>query len=91
MTLKDGITGWEARPDAEVLQALARQDLSALLELHRRYARLLYALAWKEQRPDPEQWVQDVFVSIMHHADSFSRTSLHPRIWMVMMARRVSS
>ncbi|CAM3401013.1 hypothetical protein DEDE109153_15365 [Deinococcus deserti] len=87
MTANNDMTGWEGQPDAEVLQALAGQDLSALRELHRRYARLLYAFAQKKRVPNPDRWVRDAFVRIMRHAGCFARTSLQPRIWVIAMVQ----
>ena len=58
-------TGWEAHPDEVLLDALAQQNLQALLELHRRYAPRLYALARREQVLDPERRVQDAWLFIL--------------------------
>jgi len=81
-------TGREQQSDAALLCAVAQDDLQALLELHRRYAPSLYALAQRLQLSDPERRVQEAWLSIRRHAHCHARTSLEARVWIVAAAHR---
>lgn len=81
-------TGWEESTDDELLRALTRQDLRALLELHCRYAPHFYALARRGHPLDPERQVQDAWLHIMRHAHCHAQGRLDARSWMLVMAYR---
>ncbi|MFD1730200.1 hypothetical protein ACFSC4_02310 [Deinococcus malanensis] len=78
-----------ALSDADLLCALAQNDLEALRELHRRYAPLLYAMAERSKLPDPDTRVQDAWLLIMRQAHCHASTSLEARLWLIGMARQV--
>ena len=85
-----------ARPEApgpdptdEVLIArMAQRDEDALAELHRRHARLLYALGQRmlHQRDDVESCVQDAFMNAWKHAARFDPTRAKAKTWLVSIA-----
>lgn len=75
--------------DAELLCALAQNELEALRELHRRYARLLYAMAERSKLPDLEARIQEAWLLIMRQAHCHASTSLEARMWLIGTAQRV--
>lgn len=75
--------------DADLLCALAQNDLQALGELHRRHARLLYAMAERSNVPDAETRVQEAWLLIMRQAHCHASTSLDARLWLIGTAQRV--
>ena len=76
-------------PSDELLIArMAQQDEDALSELHRRHARLLYALGQRmlRQRDDVESCVQDAFMNAWKHAARFDPTRAKAKTWLVSIA-----
>ncbi|MDQ3540819.1 MAG: sigma-70 family RNA polymerase sigma factor [Chloroflexota bacterium] len=62
-----------ARDDGDLIQAIARQDSSALMMLYERYGRLSFALAYRIVG-DPslaEEVVQDAFLQVWNRATTF--------------------
>lgn len=62
-----------ARDDGDLIQAIARQDSSALMMLYDRYGRLSFALAYRIVG-DPslaEEVVQDAFLQVWNRATTF--------------------
>lgn len=62
-----------ARDDGDLIQAIARQDSSALMLLYERYGRLSFALAYRIVG-DPslaEEVVQDAFLQVWNRATTF--------------------
>lgn len=80
--------GWEEYPDDALLHALTEPNHDALLELHRRYAGHLYALAGREHPLDLERRVQDAWLFILRHAHCYTRSSLTARQWVLVMGHR---
>lgn len=74
--------------DEALLQAMARGQEEALRELHRRHARLLYALGYRmlRQRDDVETCVQDAFMNAWRHAARFDPTRASVKTWLVSIA-----
>ena len=70
---------WAEVTDAVLLCAVAEQDRSALLELHRRYAPSLYALVQDLPMQDRERQVQHSFLFIYRQAHCHARSSLDAR------------
>lgn len=76
-------------PSDEVLIArMAGRDEEALAELHRRHARLLYALGQRmlHQRDDVESCVQDAFMNAWKHAARFDPARAKAKTWLVSIA-----
>lgn len=75
-------------PDEQVLRQMASGDEGALLELHRRYARLLYALGHRMLRhtDDVDCCVQDTFMNAWRHAARFDPARASVKTWLVSIA-----
>lgn len=67
---------------------MAQRDEDALSELHRRHARLLYALGHRmlQQRDDVESCVQDAFMNAWKHAARFDPSRAKAKTWLVSIA-----
>ncbi|WP_034386829.1 RNA polymerase sigma factor [Deinococcus sp. YIM 77859] len=74
--------------DETLLQRMAAGDEDALLELHRRYVRLLYGLGHRmlRQRDDVDVCVQDAFMNAWRHAARFDPTRASVKTWLVSIA-----
>ncbi|GMA17544.1 sigma-70 family RNA polymerase sigma factor [Deinococcus metallilatus] len=74
--------------DEALLQAMAAGQEEALRELHRRHARLLYALGHRmlRQRDDVEACVQDAFMNAWRHAARFDPSRASVKTWLVSIA-----
>ena len=79
----------EAREDARLLAAIAREDQHALATLYRRHGGLLYSLLVRmlENEMEAQEVMQDIFIHIWRHADRFDGDRSSPVAWMVMIAR----
>lgn len=74
--------------DETLIRQMAAGDEDALLELHRRYARLLYGLGYRmlRQRDDVDICVQDAFMNAWRHAARFDPTRASAKTWLVSIA-----
>jgi RNA polymerase sigma-70 factor, ECF subfamily len=74
---------------ANLLSKIAEGDRSALSKLYDRYARIIYAIAWKSLNSveDCEEVVLDVFAQIWRIADRFDVTKGSVEQWIFMLAR----
>lgn len=79
---------WGAQTDAQLLCALARREMGALRELHRRYSPVLYALAARVPHLEAEPRVQEAWLLIMRLAHCHARSPLEARVWIVATAQR---
>ena len=72
-----------------LLSKIAEGDRSALSKLYARYARTIYAVAWKSLNSveDCEEVVLDVFAQIWRIADRFDITKGSVEQWIFMLAR----
>jgi RNA polymerase sigma-70 factor (ECF subfamily) len=76
-------------PDEELVTQLAAGRQEALDPLQERYASVLTSLASRQlDRPSAEEIVQDVFLSVWQHAQSFDPRRGTFRPWMFQIARR---
>jgi RNA polymerase sigma-70 factor, ECF subfamily len=76
-------------PDEELVSQLAAGRREALDPLQERYASVLMSLASRQlDRPSAEEIVQDVFLSVWQHAQSFDRHRGSFRPWMFQIVRR---
>lgn len=75
----------DERTDEALLHAIARQDLDALAELHRRYAGPSLALAHRYGLPEPLQAVEEGFMKLYRLAEGFARSSLPAPLWTLGM------
>lgn len=74
--------------DEFLIQAMAGGQDDALRELHRRHARLLYALGHRmlRQQDDVEVCVQDAFMNAWRHAARFDPSRASVKTWLVSIA-----
>ncbi|WP_102127070.1 RNA polymerase sigma factor [Deinococcus planocerae] len=74
--------------DEALIQRVAGGHEDALRELHRRHARLLYALGHRmlRQREDVETCVQDAFMNAWRHAARFDPSRASVKTWLVSIA-----
>lgn len=74
--------------DEALMQGMAGGHEDALRELHRRHARLLYALGHRmlRQREDVETCVQDAFMNAWRHAARFDPSRASVKTWLVSIA-----
>ncbi len=76
--------------DLELLQRIQQGDEEALLVLHRRYAGLVYSVAYRvlSEQMAAEEVTQDTFLRLWHRAETFdpARGAFVP--WLLTIARR---
>jgi RNA polymerase sigma factor (sigma-70 family) len=90
MTTHPETTYCDPHPSEELLvERIAQQDQVALSELYRRYARLIYAVAYKSlvSIEESEEVVVDVFAQVWRSAARYDRTKARVDTWLFMMAR----
>ena len=76
-------------PDEELVSQLAAGRQDALDLLQERYGSVLTSLASRQlDRPSAEEIVQDVFLTVWQHAQSFDPRRGTFRPWMFQIARR---
>jgi RNA polymerase sigma-70 factor, ECF subfamily len=73
------------RQDHALMEALARQDLTALSALYDRYGRVAYTLAYRilGEPEAAEDVVQDAFLSAWRGAGTFKRERGNVRSWLL--------
>ena len=78
--------------DEEVIRRLARNDLEALEELYRRYARPVYSLALRVlgDGPEAEEVTQDVFERAWRHARSYDPERGRAATWLLSMTHHLA-
>lgn len=79
---------WAGESDEQLVGKMAAAQQEALLELHRRYARLLYALG-RRMLADEESTdicVQDAFYAAWQHATRFDPARARAKTWLVAIA-----
>jgi RNA polymerase sigma factor (sigma-70 family) len=72
-----------------LVERIAQQDQVALSELYHRYARLIYAVAYKSlgSVEESEEVVLDVFAQVWRNASRYDITKARVDTWLLMMAR----
>ena len=80
----------EVTTDTDVVRAMGARDEDALLELHRRYAPYLTAVARRmlNNPDDVQQCVQDTFVKAWEHAARFDPAKASAKTWLVTICHR---
>ncbi|MGB8700284.1 MAG: sigma-70 family RNA polymerase sigma factor [Thermosynechococcaceae cyanobacterium] len=75
--------------DISLVQSIAEHSQSALSELYDRYARVLYAVAFKmlSSAEEAEEIVLDVFGQVWHTAASYNTNRGRVDSWLFMMTR----
>lgn len=75
--------------DISLLERIAQQDQTALSELYDRYARVLYALAFKilESVEEAEEVVLDVFSQVWRTAKRYDAKRGRADAWLFMLTR----
>ncbi len=82
----------EVITDIELVQHMIARREEALIELHRRYAPYLAAVA-KRMLHDPDevqQCVQDAFVKAWDNAERFDSNKAAPKTWLVTICHRLA-
>lgn len=76
--------------ELELLQRIQQGDEEALLVLHRRYAGLVYSVAYRvlNEQMAAEEVTQDTFLRLWHRADTFDPARGEFVPWLVTIARR---
>ena len=79
----------DSSADSVLLSSIAEHDEHALEQLYDRYAKLLYSVIFRIVRTqeDAENLLQDVFLQVWHHADSYDPRLGTPSTWMIRIAR----
>lgn len=82
------LAGLRTLSDEALLHLMAGHHEDALVELHRRYARLLYALGSRmlRQADDVDICVQDAFYNAWRHAARFDPARAQVKTWLVSIA-----
>ncbi len=75
--------------EALLLKRIAQQDQSALAQLYQRYARVIYAVAFKSlgSVEESEEIVLDVFSQVWRTAERYDATKGRVDTWLFMMTR----
>jgi RNA polymerase sigma-70 factor (ECF subfamily) len=75
--------------DTLLLAKIARQEQAALAKLYDRYARILYALAFKilKSVEEAEEVVLDVFCQVWRTAESYNTSRGRVDSWLFMLTR----
>lgn len=75
--------------EALLLKRIAQQDQSALAQLYERYARIIYAVAFKSlgSVEESEEIVLDVFSQVWRTAERYDATKGRVDTWLFMMTR----
>lgn len=75
--------------EASLLKRIAQQDQAALAALYDRYARILYAVAFKSlgSAQESEEVVLDVFSQVWRTAANYDLTRSRIDTWLFMIAR----
>jgi RNA polymerase sigma factor (sigma-70 family) len=75
--------------DLSLLSKIVQRDQSALSALYDRYARVLYAMAYKSLRSteESEEIVLDVFSQVWRIADRYDPTKARVDSWLFMLTR----
>lgn len=82
----------EVTPDEQLIFRIAGRDEDALLELHRRYAPYLTAVARRMLKDGDEvqQCVQDAFVNVWDYAGRFDAGKASAKTWLVTICHRLA-
>jgi RNA polymerase sigma-70 factor (ECF subfamily) len=83
------MTTQQSIDDVLLVERIAKLDQSALSQLYDRYARVLYALAFKmlESVEEAEEVVLDVFSQVWRIAGSYNATRGRVDAWLFMLTR----
>jgi RNA polymerase sigma-70 factor (ECF subfamily) len=75
--------------DVQLLQAIARGDEPALVQLYDRYRIILFGLLVRilNSREEAEDVLQEVFLQVWRRAGDFDETRGRPFTWLVTLAR----
>ncbi|MEH2111908.1 sigma-70 family RNA polymerase sigma factor [Nostoc sp.] len=75
--------------DASLLTRIAKHDQTALSQLYDRYAKIIYAVAFKSLRSveESEEVVLDVFAQVWRIADRYDAVKGRADTWLFVLAR----
>ncbi|WNZ26465.1 sigma-70 family RNA polymerase sigma factor [Leptolyngbya sp. NK1-12] len=76
-------------PESAIIERIAQQDQIALSELYDRYARVIYAVAYKSLNSveESEEVVLDVFAQVWRIASQYKPEKGRVDTWLFMLAR----
>lgn len=79
-------------PDAELIARLREHDQDALVELHARYASLVFSVACRvlEDQGASEEITQDVFMRFWHKPDAYDPAKGRLTTWLMNVARNLA-
>ncbi len=79
----------EPQSDESLLDRLTHRDATALDELYARYGRIAFALAYRvlDDPEGAEDAVQEAFLAIWRHADSYQPSRGSVRSWLLTVVR----
>ena len=75
--------------EANIVRRIAEQDQTALTQLYDRYARIIYAIAYRilKSAEESEEIVLDVFTQVWRSAKSYSSQKGRVDTWLFMITR----
>ncbi|THF85415.1 hypothetical protein E7T09_15705 [Deinococcus sp. KSM4-11] len=76
-------TRWAGATDDDVIRALAARDEEAVRELHRRYGRAVYALAFRVGTTSADMDVQKAFLAMVRQAATAPQGWPDARLWIL--------
>ena len=79
----------EPQSDEDLLERLTRQDVTALDDLYVRYGRMAFALAYRvlDDPEGAEDAVQEAFLAVWRHADSYQPSRGSVKSWLLTVVR----
>ncbi len=78
--------------DAELMHRVRGRDQDALVELHARYASLVFSVAWRvlDEQGICEEVTQDVFMRLWHRPEQYDPAKGRLSTWLMNVARNLA-
>ncbi|WP_316434051.1 sigma-70 family RNA polymerase sigma factor [Leptolyngbya sp. NK1-12] len=89
MNKRPSVMAAPSSPESAIIERIAQQDQIALSELYDRYARVIYAVAYKSLNSveESEEVVLDVFAQVWRIASQYKPEKGRVDTWLFMLAR----